>query len=391
MRKQAQHTEVQLHGQRWSPENCVGETAPRRDGLLGKAAQGRNASKRCSCGRPVWCLLLSALALSLLLGGCGAAQKTDKLAGAGVQTSAAESGSPVSAVDAQPQEAAAGTVYPLELDNYGRTVRIEHKPQKVLTLGPNCTELFAALGLESYVVGRSLVNHSRGPLPEYKEAVDKIPQLNYGSATREAILSSGADFIYTIDWELGQEGCNPEELARFGTQVYVNQADSLDKIYQEIRDIGRIFGIEQRAEAFVREQQDRIAAVQAARPKDAGPVRVLVYDSGNDGVFTCSGSNFESRLIELAGGENIFGDMQDKQWITVSYEEVLKRRPDIILIHDYDSPGLEEKLVQIKNNPVLSQLPCVQEERFASLSLESVLPGDRMAYAVEQMAGAFYP
>ena len=59
------------------------------------------------------------------------------------------------------------SAYPMTFDNYGREVTITQKPQKVLTLGPNCTELFAALGLGDYVVGRSLVNHSRGPLPEF--------------------------------------------------------------------------------------------------------------------------------------------------------------------------------------------------------------------------------
>ena len=121
------------------------------------------------------------------------------------------------------------------------------------------------------------------------------------------------------------------------------------------------------------------------------PVDVLVYDRGSNGVFTCSGSNFETLLIELAGGHNIFDDLTDQQWVTVSYEEVLARDPDIILIHDYDSPSVEAKIAEIKSDPTLSQLECVQNSRFAAITLESVLPGDRMAYAVESMAAAFYP
>ena len=120
-------------------------------------------------------------------------------------------------------------------------------------------------------------------------------------------------------------------------------------------------------------------------------MKVLVYDSGSDGVFTCSGVNFESLLVNLAGGENLFGDLDEKQWVTVSYEEVLVRNPDVILIHDYDSPSVEEKIAEIKANPTLSLLECVQNDRFAVITLESVLPGNRMAYAVETMAADFYP
>ena len=45
---------------------------------------------------------------------------------------------------------------------------------------------------------------------------------------------------------------------------------------------------------------------------------------------------FESLLVGFAGGDNIFKDLNEKQWVTVSYEEVLARDPDVILIHDYD-------------------------------------------------------
>ncbi len=278
----------------------------------------------------------------------------------------------------------------LVFDNYGRKLEISAVPQRALTLGPNCTELFAALGISDKVIGKSLVNHSRGPLPEYEKAVNAIPELNYGSATREAILTSGADFVYALDWEISDTGCNIDEAERMGMKVYVNSATTLEAQYKEISDLGKIFGIEERANAFIEEQKTRIAAVSE---KTAGkePVRVLVYDSGNDGVFTCSGTNFESLLISLAGGKNIFDDLAEKQWVTVSYEEVLLRDPEVILIHDYDSPALDEKIAEIRANPILSQLDCVKNNRFAHITLESVLPGNRMAYAVESMAKAFYP
>lgn len=293
-------------------------------------------------------------------------------------------------VETKAQEAAPQGNYPVTIDNYGREVTIAKRPEKVLTLGPNCTELFAALGLQDVVIGRSLVNHSRGPLEQYAEAVDAIPEINHASATREAIISSGADFIYALDWEIGEESCNIEEVKGYGMDVYVNSATSMDEIYKEIEDIGKIFGIEDNAAAFIADQKARIQAVQDKVSKEE-PVKVLVYDSGNDGVFTCSGTNFESLIVGLAGGNNIFSDLTEKQWITVSYEEVLNREPDVILIHDYDSPSVEEKIKEIKSNPTLSQLKCVQDERFAIITLESVLAGDRMAYAIESMAKDFYP
>ena len=55
-------------------------------------------------------------------------------------------------------------------------------------------------------------------------------------------------------------------------------------------------------------------------------------------------------------------------------------------------PLVDDKLIEeIKSNPVLSQLDCVKNERFATIELESVLAGDRMAYTVEKLAADFYP
>jgi len=247
-----------------------------------------------------------------------------------------------------------------------------------------------ALGLTEYIIGNTLDNHSRGALEEYQDAYETIPELNYGSATREAVLSSGADFIYGIDWEFGDEGLNIEELNDYGITTYVNSATTMDEIYKEISDLGEIFQIEDKAAALIADQKARIKAIEETI-SIAEPVKVLVYDSGGEGVFTCGGSNFETLLIEMAGGKNIFDDILDKQWATVSYEEVLGREPDVILIHDYDSPSLEDKIQAIRSDPALSQLDCVQEGRFVPIALESVLPGIRMAYAAEQMSKGFHP
>jgi iron complex transport system substrate-binding protein len=288
------------------------------------------------------------------------------------------------------EEQAAAAFAPLVFDNYGRTVRVTGRPEKVLALGPNCAETLVALGLTDYIAGTSLRNHSRGPLPQYEEAFKKIPELNHSSATREAVISSGADFIYGIDWEFGGDGLDIDELAGYGMTVYMDAAQTLEQTYQEINDIGKIFGVEDRAAIFVADQKARIASVKqhlAGKP----PVKVLVYDSGSDGVFTCSGVNFETLLINESGGKNVFDDLREKAWVTVSYEEVLKRSPEVIIIHDYDSPSVEAKMAEIKANDTLSQLDAVRNNRFVIIELESVLPGDRLAYTVEKLAKGLHP
>lgn len=313
------------------------------------------------------CFLSVILVLTTVLAGCGS-----------------------NAQDNQTGTESTGSYEKLTFDNYGREVVIEAMPQKVLTFGPNSSELFLALGLGDKIIGNSYDNHSRGPLPEYSEAYAKIPELTYGEPTREAVVTSGADFIYVVDWPYGSEGLDVAELKEYGINVYMNSATTFEQIYQEITDLGKIFSIEDKAAAFIADQKDRIAAVEK-KVVGQEPLKVLVYDFGGEGVYTCSGTNFETLLIKKAGGKNIFDDITDKQWTMVSYEEILKRNPDVIVIHDYDVPSLEEKIKNIKNDPGLSKLECVKNERFIPIALESVLPGDRIAYAVELLATGFYP
>ncbi|SIS46231.1 ABC transporter substrate-binding protein [Salimicrobium flavidum] len=276
----------------------------------------------------------------------------------------------------------------VSVDNYDRKVTVPEPPQSVLTFGPNTTELLIALGLGDRIIGNSLDNHSRGPLPQYEEAYNKVPELTYGPATREAVIASGADFIYGIGWEFGESGLDVTELEQYVMQTYMNKASTLEETYTEIRGLGKIFDVEEKAKAFITEQQERIADVEK-RVADNEPVDVLVYDSGGEGVFTAGGPNFETRLIEKAGGRNIFDDITDKQWMTVGYEEILERDPDVIVIHDYDAPSVDNKIRDLKNHPILSELEAVKNDCFVTISLESVLPGNRMAYTVEKFAEGF--
>lgn len=275
----------------------------------------------------------------------------------------------------------------IKVNNYGRQLAIEKLPQKVITMGPNCSELFVALGLNKRVIGDTLNNHSRGALPEYKKDYDKIPELTHGSATREAVLGSGADFIYGLDWEFGEGGLDIGELSKYGITVYQNKAKSIEEELKEIDDLGKIFHVSRTSESLIKNQKERIQKIRDNLPSKKK--RVLVFDSGEKGVFTASGSNFESRLIEAAGGENIFGDMKDKEWITVSGEEILNKDPEVIIVHDYDQPALSVKMKQILNDPILSQTSAIKKKKIITIPLEGVLPGIRMASTIETFRNGF--
>ena len=106
-------------------------------------------------------------------------------------------------------------------------------------------------------------------------------------------------------------------------------------------------------------------------------------------------------LTKLRRGSLTLGELSDGNW--QRYRDALAATSDgdneqsdtlaafFDIYENEDKNAQIIKLAEIKANPTLAKLDCVKNERFATITLESVLPGDRIAYAVETLAKAFYP
>ena len=313
-------------------------------------------------------VLLAFVMLACLFAGCG---KT-------------ESGTPQESQNTE-------TAYtPVNVENYGRTLTIKERPKAVVTAGPNCTEVMCALGLADLVVGDSVNNHSRGPLDQWASDYKSIKEINNGYPTLEAVVASGCDFLYAIDWVF-EGDFTIEALEKYGITVYVCEATDYDGVWKELTDLGKIFGVEDTAATFISSEKDRISKVESTI-KGETPQKVFVFDSdcGDGTVYTAGKPNIETAFIKTAGGTNVFGETDDA-WFAVSYEEILAANPDVIVVHDYFDASYEDNIAAMKASPVLSQLDAVKNGRFVKLSLESAFPGSRSAYTVELLAKGIYP
>ncbi len=116
---------------------------------------------------------------------------------------------------------------------------------------------------------------------------------------------------------------------------------------------------------------------------------MLVYDSGEDAIYT-TGKALETQLIALAGGVNVFADL-DETWSNVSWEEAVARAPEVIVINDYGQTSAADKIALLKHNPALASMPAIQNDRFVVLPLPSAFEGVRNPDAVRTLAAGFYP
>jgi iron complex transport system substrate-binding protein len=288
------------------------------------------------------------------------------------------------------------TEFPLTIDNGGREIVIENVPERAVSLNGHTTEVMLSLGLASKLVGTSYMNHP--VLDEYKSEYDKLPVLadNKSYPSLEVLLGADPDFTYgRLSAYRDTSIATVESLGQFGINAYAVKGTlidgaTMDDVYEDITNIGMIFDIQPRANALVEKMKSEIADVQRSVEKREGePVRVLVFDSGTDAIYT-AGTALQTNLIELAGGHNVFDDLTET-WANVSWEEAVARAPEVIVINDYGQTTAEQKIALLKNNPALASIPAIQNDRFVVLPLSAMFEGVRIPNGVKTLAKGFYP
>lgn len=326
-------------------------------------------------------LFLSLLIFSFLLAGCG----TEKEQISGSAEPVAEE----KEVEEQ-QETEYGVI---EIENNEQLLTFTEPPKRAVTLNQHVTEVMLALGLEEYMVGTAYLDDQ--VLPELQEAYDSIPVLSEKYPSQEVFLSVEPDFAYA-GWKSAFREDNVgtvEQLLEFGINPYLHVSSSvvgptIDDIYQDIQNIARIFGVKERGEELITSMKERIEEISSNIPTGIEKRRVFVYDSGETTPVTV-GQNFLNSMITMAGGQNIFSDI-DKNWGEVSWEEVVERNPEVIIIVDYGDTTVEEKKQLLVNHPALTDVEAIKNGDFIIMPLSAAAEGIRVPYALEILVEGLY-
>ena len=162
----------------------------------------------------------------------------------------------------------------------------------------------------------------------------------------------------------------------------------MDDMYNDLRNLGKIFDVQDRAESLIAGYEAELEAFLADQPQLPTPPRVFVYDSGEDTAFTAGRYAMPNAMIEVAGGVNIMNDF-DKSWATVGWEAVVERNPEIIIIVNYGEVSAAQKRAFMLTNPAFAELDAVKNDRFVVLEYVEATPGPRNINAVKTLATAF--
>ena len=276
------------------------------------------------------------------------------------------------------------------------TFTYEEAPTKAVTLNQHATEVMLALGLEDSMIGTAYIDDTI--LPEYLTAYDEIPVLASEYPSKEVLLNVEPDFIYGgFSSAFGIEAAgSQEDLKALGIRSYLTAAicegaaDTIGDVYTDIRNIGKIFGVADRAEALISDYQQEIQEIETVLGTVDQPLRVFLYDSGDDAPYTSVCCAMFNNLVESAGGENIFDGIAGR-WKAVDWEEVIERDPEVIVLTDAVWSSAQEKTDLLLNTAAYSDITAVKNQRFVILQFTSLVPGIRNPTAIRQLAEGFYP
>ncbi|WP_444852309.1 ABC transporter substrate-binding protein [Streptomyces sp. NPDC000229] len=335
----------------------------------------RHAARRHVLPRRTLTVALSAALTAALLSGCGTKDEPD---------------------DGRGPAATSAKGFPVTIDNCGTRTTYDEPPSRVVTIHQHPAELMLALGLRNRMVGTAFPDSA--VLPAYQKDFAAVPELADKEPSFETVLEAEPDLVYGGYGSAfaENEGRSRKAFADAGIDTYLNREYcgkkqvSMTDTYDEIRTIGRIFGVPERADTVVAGLRDRVRRAGEA-VRGAAPVPVFVYDSGDKSAFTAGGKSLGTEVIRLAGGRNVFSDLDDV-FGDVSWEQVVARRPEVIAIYDYRGAGsVEQKKKFLLSQPALADVPAIRNKRFVVLPLTATLVGVRAPYAVEDLARGLHP
>lgn len=226
-------------------------------------------------------------------------------------------------------------------------------------------EILEALGVESeHVVG---IPHSDTyTIPEpYENATSLGSPM---APDMEILKSLSVDYVLTPN---SLEGELKPQYKNIGVKSYFLNLKSVDGMYDSIREIGELLGKTEQAEKLCAEYEQFKADFAEQNHRD-DPPKVLILMGLPGSYVVATESSYVGSLVKLAGAENIYGDGDGTDFLNVNVEDMLSRKPDIILRTSHAMPEQVAIMFEeeFKNNNIWKHFDAVKNGKVYDLDNE---------------------
>ena len=343
-------------------------------------------------------------AMSLSLVGCGSSGVTEE---SSVATGTTQNVSEESVVEKATQSEkttqseALRTEYPLTIEVYNGesdlvTMTFEKAPERVVSTQLSMTELMIELGLEDKIVG--VFENDNALTGQYAEKIAQMNNLgDKKSVSKEAIVALEPDIILGkgplmfADTSIG----TVEYYQKNGIGVYTeitsaNIEQSLDNVIQDVINMGIIFDVQEKANEYAKELEEKLNAVKEKVSVETGKTKTVLLMAGyNDGSFVAFNSAFNSCVLDTLNAVNVL----DKGGNGLTSENLVALNPDYIIYVNADRFAEVDKTAidSIYANEAIQTVTAVANKKILEIPYDDVMDyGARNIDALEKLYQFMY-
>ena len=252
--------------------------------------------------------------------------------------------------------------------------------RRIVSFAPSLTECAFALGLGEQVVGVD-------EWSVYPPAAQGLPRVGgYFNIDFERLTGLRPDAVLVVGVH--------ERLVRFcqerGIRTVRCDFGRLDGVCNVLGQLGREFGRETDATrvcATINAGLDAVRQAAAGRPRAKVFLCLGRRPGALTGLSTMSDRSFLSQLLAIAGGDNLFAELE-QDYPQISKETLLTRAPDVIIeLRPGETFTDEQRAALVRDWDELPALPAVGSHRIVVLTDDYLLiPGPRVVQIAERLA-----
>ncbi|MFD0291629.1 ABC transporter substrate-binding protein [Streptomyces sp. NPDC127118] len=296
--------------------------------------------------------------------------------------------------------------YPVTLKNCGRTVTVDAPPRRAVSVDQGSTEILLSLGLADRMAATA--TWTDPVMKGLEKANAEVPRIADNRPSSEKVLDREPDFVSaSFESTLAKGGVAPrEQFESLGVPTYVSPADctgkdnsgggdgartaplTMDSVYGEVRDLARVFGVPERADALVAALRERVK--KATEDIDGSGTTLLYWFSDSKAPYLAGCCGAPGIITEELGAKNVFDDTHE-EWPQISWETVADRNPDVLVIGDLTrkaqtAESAAKKIEFLESNPATKNMDAVRHKRYVLLSGQAMNPSVRTVEGVERVA-----
>ncbi|MEC0239843.1 ABC transporter substrate-binding protein [Paenibacillus dokdonensis] len=272
-------------------------------------------------------------------------------------------------------------------DDGGRTVTLENKPERIVILNNEITELFYQLGGEAVGIATSPgVN-----IPEKAANVQQVGAIN--SVNMEQIMKLKPDLV------IGQPLFHQKLTDTFtdaGIPFAILTINSIDGIRENARLLGKILHKEQDANLAVDSMNAQLKSLTQSLPSDEPKYAVITLMANN--ISLQKQSSIALDIAGLLKMKNVAESLPSGKMpssVPFSMEKLAELDPDylFIVVHGSSEDGQRMIQQQLESNPAWSSLQAVKSGNLHILppSMFVTSPGIKITDSVKYMKKLVYP